>query len=67
MWQWEQESDDGGGSSNDTTEGNERGEEGQMQVIGVLDDPGDDEYEGSDDEVDKLESDDEAPPRIEMV
>jgi hypothetical protein len=43
------------------------GQRGANAVIGVLDDPNDGEYEGSDDELDQLESDDEVPPRIEMV
>ena len=68
MWQWEHEkNEDEGGSSEDEMEVNEGEGEEQMRPIGVLDDPDDGEYEGSDDEVDQLESDDEEPPRIEMV
>jgi len=68
MWRWEQEKDeDDGGDSSDGTEMNEKDGERRIQDIGVLDDPDDGEYEGSDDELDQLESDDEGPPRIEMV
>ena len=68
MWQWEHEkNEDDGEVSDDGTEANERDREEHMQVIGVLDDPDDGEYEGSDDELDQLESDDEVPPPIQMV
>jgi hypothetical protein len=68
IWQWEQEKNrDDGDYSINGTEVNEGDKEEQMQVIGILDDPDDGEYEGSDDELDQLESDDEVPPRIEMV
>lgn len=69
MWKWEHEkNEDEGEISEDGMEVNEEDEEGQMRSIGVLDDPDDGEYEGSEDEVDQLESDDEVPPpRIEMV
>lgn len=66
IWQWEHEKNDEE-NSDDGTEVNERHKERQMQVIGVLDDPNDGEYDGSDDELDQLESDDEVPPPIEMV
>ena len=68
MWKWEHEkNEDEGEISDDGMEVNEGDEEGQMRSIGVLDDPDDGEYEGSEDEVDQLESDDEIPPQIEMV
>ncbi len=68
MWKWEDEkNEDEGEISDDGMEVNEGDEEGKMRSIGVLDDPDDGEYEGSEDEVDQLESDDEVPARIEIV
>jgi len=68
MWQWEHEkNEDEGEISGDGMGVNEGDGEVNMQSIGVLDDPNDGEYEGSDDELDELESDDEEPPRIELL
>ena len=68
MWQWEHEKNENDEEdSSDGTEMNQGDKEEHMQVIGVLDDPDDGEYEDSDDELDQLESDDEVPLSIEMV
>jgi hypothetical protein len=68
MWHWEHEkNEDEGENSADEMDVNEGDGEGPLQSIGVLDDPDDGEYEGSDDELDQLESDDEVPPGIQMV